>query len=68
MRLSWSRKRLDWGRKRLDWGRSRENGLWVAQKPLHRRRSRWRVMCRGHDALYAEAGWLRLRIMKRSRP
>lgn len=59
--------RLSWGRKRLDWGRNRENGLWVAQRPLYRKRSRWRVMYRGHDSLYVEAGWLRLRIMKRGR-
>jgi hypothetical protein len=51
----------------LTWGRHRENRIWIAQKPLYRRRSRWRVMFRGHDALYVEAGWLRLRIMKRRR-
>jgi len=50
---------------RLDWGRSLENGIWITQNPLYRRRSRWRVMFRAHDALYVEAGWLRLRIMKR---
>lgn len=38
--------------------------IWIAPKPLYRRRSRWRVLFRGHDALYAEAGRLRLRVFK----
>lgn len=38
--------------------------IWIAPKPLYRRRSRWRVLFRGHDALYVEAGRLRLRVFK----
>lgn len=40
------------------WGRCKENGLWIAKS------ADWRVLFRGHDALYIAAGRLRFRLMK----
>jgi hypothetical protein len=40
-------------------GTHRESGIWWS--PL----SRWRLICRHHDALFVAAGRLRIRIMKR---
>lgn len=39
-------------------GARKENGFWLAVA------KQWRILWRGHDALYIAAGRLRLRIMK----
>lgn len=40
------------------WGKTRENGVWCSTTPD------WRLLWRGHDALYVAAWKFRLRLMK----
>jgi len=44
------------------WGKYKESGIWICGT------SDWRLMFRGHDALFVAAGKLRLRLIKPYRP
>jgi hypothetical protein len=54
----------------LHWGRRKENGVWLRRRPAGNGygRLRYRVWINTRDtALYAQAGYLHMRIMKPGR-
>ena len=40
------------------WGKYKENGFWIATKPIYK------LMYKGHDSLYIAFWRLRFRLMK----